>query len=124
MHVYTLRRIFNATVGNNNKQERKKSMSRAKEGTDLAGVICEHTMRFAADFSTRIPKDKLDCGRLAELLKSEVKAGYTTLLAELKEAEGAFFGNEQMLNNVLNVGCAKFAADAVAKLKAESEVAA
>src|SRR5206468_11009645 len=49
-----------------------------------------------------------------EVLRAEIKANHITLLSELKEANDAFFGNEHMLNNVLNVGCAKMAADAVA----------
>jgi len=54
--------------------------------------------------------------KAVELLKAEVTAGWLGLRDEMAEADAAFFGNEQMLNQVLNVGCLKFAADAYTKL--------
>ena len=57
-----------------------------------------------------------------ELLREEIQAGYPLLVAEMKEASEAFFGNEQMLRTVLAVGCANLAAHAITKLRATRTV--
>lgn len=76
----------------------------------LIDVICNRTMHYAAEMARKCPT--VDYGKLSRALKEQVKAGYPGLIAELKEANDAFFGAEPMLNTVMNVGCLKLAADA------------
>lgn len=81
----------------------------------LVSVIAGQVMRAAVDFLRGDPA--IDVDRLAALLREETVAGYPDLLAEMKEADAAFYGNHAMLNTVLSVGCAAIASKAVKRYK-------
>ena len=83
---------------------------------DMATVICETTLTALVRLASP-PLKPEECGKASELLRAEVKEGYSALLAELKEASEAFHGQESILRQVLAVGCMKFAADALTKLR-------
>lgn len=67
-------------------------MNTKETPTDLMGVICNRTMHYAAELASKSPQT--DCARLTAILKEQVKAGYHGLMAEMREADLAFFGSE------------------------------
>lgn len=77
---------------------------------NLLSVICNLSMQHAARLACNAPN--LNHAKLAACLKTEVHFEYSELVAELAEANEAFFGNEGMLNLVMNVGCQSIAVKA------------
>jgi len=89
----------------------------ATQTEDLTSLICQKTMHIVAQLCIRGDKEQVDHKLLSQCLKEAVKAGHAQLLADLKEANEAFFGNDAMLQTVLNVGCAELATKAWTKYR-------
>lgn len=78
---------------------------------DIVNVICEGTMKAAADIITR-KSIKTDLNTLTAALKAEVVAGYDGLIAEMKEANDCNMGGP-MLKTIMAAGCTQFAINAL-----------
>jgi hypothetical protein len=78
----------------------------------LVDRICKETLQA---FGRACLGKKLTDAQIAKasaFLKVTVKEEYPTLVAEMAEADRAFFGQDQMINLVFSVGCAAIAARA------------
>ena len=78
--------------------------------------VCTHSMRALAEIIVRnegeVIRDEAMLNRALELLKLEIQGGYIGLVAEMKEANEAFHGNNKMLAIIMAAGCTQFAANA------------
>ena len=74
--------------------------------------ICQTTMRMIGQLCIKGEAQEINYAKLSKCLKGAVSDGYTQLLADMAEADRAFFGNHSMLSTVFNVGCMEMASKA------------
>lgn len=83
---------------------------------DLINIICEGTMKAAAEMIA-VKKLTVDTHILVDALREQIKTQYDETLKDLKAAIDAHMG-EPMYRQILNVACNKMAVDALKQVKA------
>lgn len=83
---------------------------------DIINVMCEGTMKAAAEIIAVKGIKVTDLDKLVAALRNQIKAQYAETMQDLKDAMNAHMG-EPMLRQILNVACNQMALDALKECK-------